>query len=210
MQIFYAMLLEAGKILAFVLVSFAFLVSALILVRPAWAQALNASFNRSFSTRFMARGMNIEFTTTEKIIKHHFIFGALFIFGSAFILWSLMGSFSPGRVVTYLAGSITHPTHRWLETGLEIFSRLMVFGAWVGLISGITLLTRPEWFSQCTQKLDQSFWVKKETSGALDKSHDSIDSWVWRNHVSVGLVLLIGSTGLLVFCVQALLSGGLN
>lgn len=210
MQIFYAMLLEAGKILAFVLVSFAFLVSALILVRPAWAQALNASFNRSFSTSSLASGMDIEFTTTEKIIHHRFIFGVLLVLGSVFILWSMMGEFSSGRMITYFGSSISHQNHHLLEIGLEIFIRLMVFGAWAGLIAGITLVTRPDWFSQFTQKLDQSFWGKKETSIALDKSHDSIDAWVWRNHVSVGLVLLIGSSGLLVFCVQALLSGGLN
>ena len=208
MQIFYTMLLEAGKILAFVMVSFAFLMSALILVRPAWAQALNASFNRSFSTTSLASGMDIEFATTEKIIKHRFIFGILFIFGSVFILWSLMGSFSSGRIITYLAGSISHENHRWLATGLEIFARLMVFGAWAGLISGITLLIRPDWFSQFTQKMDQSFWADKETAIALDKSHDSIDSWVWRNHVSVGLVLLIGATGLLVVCIKMLIHGG--
>lgn len=210
MQIFYAMLLEAGKILAFVLVSFAFLVSALILVRPAWVKALNASFNRSFSTRFLARGMDIEFTTTEKIIKYHFIFGALFIFGSAFILWSLMGEFSSGRLITYLGSSISHQNHHLLETGLDVLRGVILAGAWLGLISGIALVTRPEWFGRFTRKMDQSFFANEESAVALDQSHDSVDAWVWRNHVSVGLVLLIGSTGLLVFSVQALLSGGLN
>ena len=57
MEIIYTMLLEAGKGLAFILVSLAFLVSALILFRPLWAQALNVQFNKFFSTEPLAKSM---------------------------------------------------------------------------------------------------------------------------------------------------------
>ena len=206
MEIIYEMLLEAGQGLAFILVSFAFLVSALILFRPAWVQALSAMFNNSFSTRPVAKTMELQFTTTEAIIKHRFIFGILLVFGSAFILWSLIVVFKSELFIIYLAHSISLHYHRLLETGLEILRYLIVFGAFMGLISGVTLLTRPDWFRQFTQKLDQSFFVNKETSGVLDQSYDSVDSWVWNHHVAVGLVLLIGSTGLLVVCVKMLIS----
>ena len=206
MEIIYAMLLEAGQGLAFTLVSFAFLVSALILFRPTWVQALNASFNHSFSTRPVAKTMELEFTTTEAIIKQRFIYGALLVFGAAFILWSMMVIFKSELFIIYLAGSISHQNHRLLETGLEILRYLIVFGACMGLISGVALWARPDWFSKFTQKLDQSFFVNKETSGVMDQSYDSVDSWVWQHHISVGLVLLIGSTGLLMVCVNWLIN----
>jgi len=205
MEIIYTMLLEAGKSLAFVMVSFGFLVSALVLFKPRWAQALNASLNQSFSTRHLAKTVGIQFTTTEKIIKYRFIFGTLFVLGSAFILWTLMGSFESSRFIIYLAHMISLEHHRLLETGLEISRVLIVFGAWMGLISGITLWTRPDWFSRFTQKMDQSFFVNKETSSALDQSYNLVDSWVWQHHVAVSLVLLAGSTGVMVVCVNMLL-----
>ncbi len=209
MEIIYAILLEIGKGLAFVLVSFACLVSALILFRPTWVQALNASFSQSFSTRPLAKTLDIQITTTEKVIKHRFIVGALLVFASAYVLWSLMGSFDSGGFIIYLAHSISLRNHLLLETGLEILRGLIVFGAGMGLISGITLLTRPEWFINFTQKMDQSY-LTREAFGTLDQSYDLVDAWVWKHHVSVGLVLFAGSTGLLVVCIKMLLNGGLH
>lgn len=205
MEIIYAILLEIGKGLAFVLVSFACLASALILFRPAWMQALNASLNQSFSTRLLTQTMEIQFPTTEKIIKHRFIFGPLFIFGSAFVLWFLMGSFDSSGFIIYLAHSISLQNHLLLEAGLEVLRGLVVFVAGMGLISGITLLTRSDWFNKFTQKMDQSYF-NRGASATLDRSYDSVDSWVWRHHVAVGLVLFASSTSLLVIGIKMLIN----
>ena len=205
MEIIYAILLEASKGLAFVLVSFACLVSALILFRPTWVQALNTWLNQSFSTRPLAKTLDIQITTTEKVIKYRFIVGTLLGFASAFILWSLMGSFDSGGFIIYLAHSISLRNHILLETGLEILRGLIVFGAGMGLISGITLLTRPEWFINFTQKMDQSY-LTREAFGTLDQSYDSVDTWIWKHHISMGLVLLAGSIYLLVICIRILIN----
>ncbi len=201
MEIIYAILLEAGKGLAFVLVSFACLVSALILFRPAWVQALNTALSQSFSTRPLAKTLDIQITTTEKVIKHRFIVGTLLVFGSAYVLWSLMGSFDSGGFIIYLAHSISLRNHLLLESGLEILRGLIVFGAGMGLISGITLLTRPEWFINFTKKMDQSY-LTREAFGTLDQSYNSVDNWVWKHHVSVGLVLFASSIGHLIICIK--------
>ena len=205
MEIIYAILLEAGKGLAFVLVSFACLVSALILFRPAWVQALNTALSQSFSTRPLAKTLDFQITTTEKVIKHRFIVGTLLVFGSAFILWSLMGSFDSSGFIIYLAHSISLRDHLLLETGLEILRGLIVFGGGMGLISGITLLARPDWFSNFTQTMDQSY-LNLEAFGTLDQSYNSVDAWVWQHHVSAGLVLFAGSIGLFVICIKMLIN----
>ena len=205
MEIIYAILLEAGKGLAFVLFSFAGLVSVLILFRPTWVQALDASFSQSFSTRPLAKTLDIQITTTEKVIKHRFFVGTLLFIGSAFVLWPLMGSFDSAGFIIYLAHSISLRYHLLLETGLEILRGMIVFGAGMGLVSGITLLTRPEWFINFTKKMDQSY-LTREAFGTLDQSYNSVDNWVWKHHLSAGLVLFAGSTGLLVICIKMLIS----
>ena len=205
MEIFYAMLLEIGKVLAFVLVSFTCLVSAMILFRPQWVQALNAAFSQSFSTRPLAKTLDIQITTTEKIIQRRFLVGTLLVFGSAYILWTLVGSFDSGGFIIYLAHSISLQNHILLETGFEILRGLIVFGAGMGLISGITLLTRPDWFINFTQKMDQSY-LTREAFGTLDQSYNSVDNWVWKHHIAVGMVLLAGSIGLLMVCIKMMIN----
>ena len=205
MEIIYTMLLEAGKGLTFILVSLAFLVSALILFRPLWAQALNVQFNKFFSTEPLAKSMDINFPTTDKIIKHRFLLGTVFVLGSGFILWYLTGPFHTSSFITYLVGATNPDDYFLLEMGLKIVQGLMVFVALVGLITGLTALVQPEGLKSFAYKMDQTI----ATDGSLqtlDQSYSTVDDWVWQHHIVVGLVLFVGSSGLLAVCIKMLIN----
>lgn len=201
MDIVYKIMLETILGLALVTLSFIAMFSAMVLFRPLWARALSDSLNKSFATD-PTKAMDISFSTTEKIIAYRFVFGPFLVFGSVFVLWYLTQAFNSGQFITYLVGAVNPKTYLLLGMGVEIIQWLTVFGALLGLIMGITLLTRPDSLVKVTQKMDQSFSIQPDTVGRSDRSHSGLDDWVWKHHLPVGTVLSLGSVLLLIVYVR--------
>ncbi|PIQ95576.1 MAG: hypothetical protein COV67_14105, partial [Nitrospinae bacterium CG11_big_fil_rev_8_21_14_0_20_56_8] len=86
MDVVYEILLNFSKILFFVLVFFAFLISGLILFKPQRAAELNSRFNRAFSTEKVGNSIDHSIDINHSVMKHRLWVGALFLLGSLFTL----------------------------------------------------------------------------------------------------------------------------
>ncbi|NIP99505.1 MAG: hypothetical protein GWM98_03025, partial [Nitrospinaceae bacterium] len=87
---------------------------------------------------------------------------------------------------------------------LKVFVGLIVFGSFLGLLSGLMIVTTPEKFRRLSHTMDH--WVSTQPAmDALEKSHSTVDEWVIKHHIAVGLFLFLGSIFLVFACTQTFL-----
>lgn len=205
MQIVYQVLMDTGRILALVLVSFAFCISALILFKPIWASTLNQKFNQLYNTNRMFRKMDQRVQTTELFLQHRLWIGSLFLAGSLFVLWYSAGVLDIDKFITYVIKPATRKTEFFSELLMTSLKWLFIIVSAVGAATAITILASPDTFRRFSQKLDRMFSTD-ETIETLESMNNLIDSWVLRHHVVVGSFLLVGSIFLIVVCLKMLLT----
>ncbi len=205
MEIAYEVLMDTGRILALVLVSFALCVSALILFKPRWASALNRKFNTLYSTDDSMEKLNQRVSTTEVVVKHRLLMGSLFFAGSAFVLWYSLYEFNPQKFIEYVIQPVSKSGIIFSEITMESLQWLFVIISLIGVLTALTLLLSPATFKAFSDKLDHIFSTE-ETFKSLEVMDSSLDSWVIRHHLLVGGLMFAGSIFLVSFCIRSFLS----
>jgi len=205
MQIVYEVLMDTGRILALLLVSFAFCISAMILFKPIWVSTLNQKFNQLYNTNLMFRKMDQRVQTTELFLRHRLWIGSLFLAGSLFVLWYSAGVLDVGKFITYVIKPASRSAEFFSEMLMTSLRWLFIIVSAVGVVTAVTILASPDRFRRFSQKLDQIFSTD-ETIERLESLNTSLDSWVLRHHVVVGGLLLVGSIFLIVVCLKVLMT----
>ncbi|MBI4383195.1 MAG: hypothetical protein HY579_04065 [Nitrospinae bacterium] len=197
MSVTYQILFSAGKILFYILVVVSFVVSALILFKPALAARINERFNAVFSTEHVHNKVDKYIDTTEALLEYRWLLGGVFLAGSALTIKYLVADFDEKKFVAL----IINPAGLGARTIYEIvFAAVRWFFALfsgVGVVVCLTILFWPASFRKISEKMDTLFSTV-EFHKALDASNHSLDNWVLRHHVIVGAFLFMGSCYLMV------------
>ena len=204
MEIAYEVLMDTGRILALVLVSFALCISALILFKPLWASALNRKFNTLYSTDESVDKLNTRVSTTEVVVKNRLLIGSLFFAGSAFVFWYSLNEFDPQKFIDYVIQPETRKAIIFSEIVMESLQWLFAIISLCGILTAVTILFSPGVFEAFSNRLDRMFSTD-ETIKGLESLHSSLDSWVLRHHVIVGGAMFVGSIFLVILCLKAFL-----
>ena len=81
---------------------------------------------------------------------------------------------------------------------------LLVFTSFLGAAACGFFLVRPEAFQRLSNKMDTQYSTEALKESA-DTVYTALDNWVMKNHVLVGLFLLLGSTYLVIFLLMTLM-----
>lgn len=191
MELVWGILLQTGKIVAFLFIILSLIVSGIILFRPESAERINKKFNHWFSTNFISKGLETQVETTETFMKNRFLLGGVFFFGAFFTFKYMAFDFDAVKFVGYVVkpiGKTSWAVYDGLFTGLQWF---LVVCSLVGMVVCLIILFSPAFFETLNDTLNR-ITSTKEYSDVLD-SQTNVDSWVLRNHVAVGLFLFLGS-----------------
>ncbi|MCA9482450.1 MAG: hypothetical protein KC553_01820 [Nitrospina sp.] len=199
MQIVYEVLMDTGRVLALLLVSFALCVSILILLKPRWASALNRRFNALYNPEDRLKQLDRRVATTEMVMRNRLWVGPLFLIGSFIVLAYAVNVFDPQKFIYY----VIRPASRTQVLLSDIFTVslqwLFIIVSTVGIATAVLILFSPETFRSLSDKLDRMFSTE-ETIESLEAMNSSLDSWVLRHHVLVGAFLFLGSVYLTRLC----------
>lgn len=199
MSIVYVILFDAAKILAFFLIIVSFVVSLLVLFKPALIMQLNAWLNTSYSTEAVSRVLDSKIDSAETILKYRWLVGTVFLAGSLFTARFVLVDFDPKRFVE----AVISPSG---TSAAMIYGMLFLFLKWlilicssVGVVVCLCLMFFPEGFRKISNWLD-TFVSTEKIETTMDTSHHFVDSWVYKHHGIVGLLMFLASGYLVVMC----------
>lgn len=197
MQVVYTILLEAGKILSYLLIILSFIVSGFILFQPARIIRFNAWLNTFFCTKKVGQQLNLSVDTTEIVLKYRWLIGTLFLIGALFTGKYMLLDFQAEKFVHLVIKPANATVEITYEILMVVIKWVFVFCSVVGVIICSILMFLPELFRQISHKLDKA--VSTEHVGnMLDTSHTLFDDWVFKHHIAVGLFLFLASGFLVV------------
>ena len=197
MNIVYEILLDTGLILVFILVLGAFCYSALILFKPKSALNINSRFNAWFSTEKVDDTLDMRVDTNELVRKNRWWVGSLFLAGALFTLKYLLMDFNAERFISLVINPSGSAAQAFSEIIVISIQWLFAFTSFVGVLACSLFLINPEAFQQFSHKMDTEYSTEVLKENA-DTVYTAMDDWVMKNHVMVGLMLLLGSTYLMV------------
>ncbi len=191
MEMVWGILLQTGKIIAFLFIILSLIVSWIILFRPETAGRISQKFNRWISTNFISQKLETQVDTTEVFMKNRFLLGGVFFFGALFTFKYMAFEFDAVKFVGYVikpAGKTTWAYYDGLFTALQWF---LVVCSLAGMVVCLIILFSPSFFEKLNNVMNR-FTSTASINDALD-AQKNVDSWVLRNHVAVGLFLFLGS-----------------
>ncbi len=197
MSVTYQILFSAGKILFYILIVMSFVVSALILFKPALAARINERFNAVFSTEHVHNKIDAYIDTTETLLKYRWALGGVFLAGSALAIKYLVADFDEKKFVALIISPNGLGTRALYEIVVATVRWFFALFSFVGVFVCLAIMFRPDSFRKISAKMDTLFSTV-EFHKALDASNHSLDSWVLRHHVIVGAFLFMGSCYLIV------------
>lgn len=197
MSIVYVILLDAAKILAFLLIILSFVVSLLVLFKPTLIVQLSEWLNTSYSTEAVSKVLDSKVDSAETILKYRWLVGTVFLAGSLFTARFVLVDFDPKRFVETI---ISRPgTSEAMIYGMlfSFLKWLIVVCSSVGVVVCLCLMFFPERFKKISDWLD-TFVSTEKIGTTMDASHHFLDSWVYKHHGIVGLLLFLASGYLVV------------
>lgn len=197
MNVVYEILLDAGLIMVFIMILGAFCYSALILFKPKAALNINSRFNAWFSTEKVDDTLDMRVDTNELVRKNRWWVGSLFLAGALFTLKYLLMDFNAERFISLVINPSGSAAQAFSEIIVISIQWLFAFTSFVGVLACSLFLINPEAFQQFSHKMDTEYSTEVLKENA-DTVYTAMDDWVMKNHVMVGLMLLLGSTYLMV------------
>ena len=197
MDIVYDILWQSGKILALLLLFVSFGISAMILFKPALAAQINRTFNRWVSTEEVYNRLDAEIRTTEAILKFRIPVGLTFLLGALFTIYYLLFAFNEDAFITLVIAP-SSKMNILVVLFVDFVKWLLLVWCGVGVVVCAIMIASPDTFRKISHFLDRFFSTKK-VQELIDAPSDSVDQWVLKNHVMVGLFLFMGSCFLVVF-----------
>ncbi len=204
MEVIYEILLTTGAILFFILTVVAFIVSGVILFKPTAAGNFNAKFNEWFSTEKISDEIDTEINTNQLVMKYRWWIGGVFLLGALFTLKYLLLEFDQEKFILLVIEPSGKTSLLFTQMGVAIIKWLMTIVSILGVIICLAIMLQPAVFKQINERLTKAFSTKG-IQDALDTTSNTLDVWVLKNHVVVGLFLFLGSIFMLVFILRVLL-----
>lgn len=197
MSVTYQILFSAGEILFHILIVVSFVVSALILFKPALAARINERFNAVFSTEHARDKVDKYIDTTEALLKYRWLLGGVFLAGSVLTIKYLVADFDEKKFVALIINPAGLGARTIYEIVVAAARWFFTLFSGVGVVVCLTIMFWPASFRKISEKTDVLFSTV-EFHKALDASNHSLDNWVLRHHVIVGSFLFMGSCYLVV------------
>lgn len=197
MDIVYDILWQSGKILALLLLFVSFGISAMILFKPALAAQINRKFNRWVSTEEVYNRLDAEIRTTEAILKFRIPVGLTFFLGALYTIYYLLFAFNEDAFITLVIAP-SSKMNILVVVFVDFVKWLLLVWCGVGVVVCAIMIASQDTFRKISHFLDRFFSTKK-VQELIDAPRDSVDQWVLKNHVMVGLFLFMGSCFLVVF-----------
>lgn len=197
MSVVYQILFSVGKIVSYLLIVLSFVVSGLILFRPALAARLNDWFNAAFCTKKVGHTLDSHIDTTEAVLRLRWWIGGMFLIGSLFTLKYLLVDFDDRKFVSLVLQPRGKNTRMVYEMIFHVLEWFFIICSSVGVLTCLTIMFRPDTFRAISEKLDTAISTAK-VAEALDAANHSLDAWVLKHHTVVGLFLFLGSCYLVV------------
>lgn len=197
MQVVYAILFESAKILSYLLIILAFIISGLILFQPALVIRWNHWLNTHFCTKKVQQQMDLTVDTTEVVLQYRWLIGILFLLGALFTGKFMFLDFHPEKFVQLVINPASATASMFYGILFAALKWLFVFCSAMGAIICFVLMFQPELFRKISHKLDKA--VSTEHVGTmLDTSHTFLDNWVFKHHIAVGLFMFLASSYLVI------------
>lgn len=204
MNMVYEILIDSALVFIFILVVGAFFFSAMILFKPMAALHLNGRFNHWVSTEKVDGTLDSHIDTHDLVLKNRWWVGGLFLAGALFSLKYLLIDFDAYKFIAFVINPTGKAAQALTEIAVISIQWLLVFTSLVGVLACGFFLVNPEAFERLSQKLDTHYSTDKIKEHA-DTVYTTVDDWVMKNHILVGLFLFLGSTYLVVFLLMALM-----
>ncbi|MBT3184010.1 MAG: hypothetical protein HOI59_14135 [Nitrospina sp.] len=204
MKVVYEILLDTALYLSFILVVGAFCYSAMILFKPKAALHLNGRFNSWFSTEKIDGAMDTHIDTNDLIARNRWWVGSLFLAGALLTLKYLLLDFEADKFISLVVQPSGKTAQTFSEIAVVSIQWLLVFTSFLGAAACGFFLVSPEAFQRLSNKMDTQYSTEALKESA-DTVYTALDNWVMKNHVLVGLFLLLGSTYLVIFLLMTLM-----
>lgn len=173
----------------------ALLVGLLLLARPQWLFALNASLSRWVDTRALFGILDRPRHVERLFYRHHRIVGSLIVLGAAYVLWRWAFAYDRSDLQAVLGQRWLNAGLDWLPAALEA-ALVALHGAILAV--GLIILFRPSLLKGLERTANQ--WQPGLEMARLDAVVGNLDG-AFEGHPRVsGLLLAIASS----WCLMAL------
>jgi hypothetical protein len=204
MQVVNEILIETAIYLLFVLVVVAFIYSAMILFQPKVALWLNAKFDSWYSTKNVDDTFDTHIDTDQWVLNNRWWVGSLFLLGALFTLKYILLDFDANKFITLVVRPDGQSARTFSEIVVVSIQWLLAFTSFVGVLACAFFLVNPEKFQRFSKRLDHTHsttYIKEKA----DTVSTALDDWVMKNHIMVGLFLLLGSTYLVIILLMTII-----
>jgi hypothetical protein len=177
---------------------------AALLRRPEWMLRVSRRANRWVSTRQLARPLVRTIILDGWFYRYNRFSGVLLMSGSIYIVYFFTTVFDKTGALNNAFKTASVPPA--LMAGLlDAMVLCCLMGAVFAAMISLFLIYRPSMLREFEQRANQKISLRQVLK-PLEKQHDGLDQYVFRNVRLVGILILLGSSYTLIILASSLKS----
>ncbi len=197
MDVVWEILITTGTILGLLLILFALWGSYLIAFKPEKIEALSARMNTWVSTKEISKNLDKRIDTTDAIMKHRWWVGSIFLIGAIYTFKYLYVDFKMDVFLDLVIEPSSPNAKAVYDLIFSMIQWVFIVFSVIGIFGCLAIMTEPERFTKWNEKLDR--WIATDKAfEKFDGTRQYVDSWIMKNHGTVGIFLFLGSCYLLI------------
>jgi hypothetical protein len=172
-------------------------VGVLLLLRPEGLQRLGKKLNRWISTRHLDQAMERTINFDPWLYRYRRVGGTLILLGAIYVLYYFTVSMDRASAIEGLARYF-NKLHPALIGGLlDALVLSSILGALCAALVGLFLILRPSMLRDFEQVANQ--WISlRRAMKPMEIRRDGVDEYVFKRARLAGMLLVLGSTYVLV------------